>query len=87
MWVLSFTLFAFMGSYRGGTGFRTGSGLKLITLMLIFLFILLFFFLPEGGWAAEAGLNAAPGEVCVLDPRDYTFEYVDQTEIKCHIYP
>lgn len=75
-----------MGSYRGGTGFRTGWGLKLITLMLIFC-LLLFFFLPEGGWAAEAGLNAAPGEVCVLDPRDYTFEYVDQTEIKCHIYP
>lgn len=54
---------------------------------MLFFFILLFFFLPEGGWAAAVGSHAAPGEVCVLDPRDYTFEYVDQTELQMSYLP
>lgn len=60
MWVLSFTLFAFMGSYRGGTGFRTGSGLKLITLMLIFFVYFIIFLLASGGMGCRGGVERGP---------------------------
>lgn len=57
-----------MGSNRGGTRVRTGLGLKLITLMLIFVYY--FSSCQEGGGAAAMGFDAVTGEVCVLDPRD-----------------
>lgn len=49
MWVLSFTLFAFVGSNRGGTGVRSGWGTQVnLILMLISVYFINFFLLARG---------------------------------------